>query len=99
MINKLFNKKYFTFYLITFFIFVSFIFLTKSFYNATTEFSGNSKDLQQWYQLSKLFWEKNDIFELHFLNRKYPFLGYFKSMEYWPMWNHLIYIAFLILQF
>ena len=77
------NRK-FTPYLLLGLIILGSIFLYKSFMNATALAPYGSVDFPQFYDLSKDFWNKKDIFVL-----------YQKDSTYWfPMWNHLIYILF-----
>jgi|TARA_B110000037_G_C17127422_1_gene508883 hypothetical protein len=70
--------------ILTFILFlVATLFLYKAFINATSPIIG-SVDFPQFYDMSKDFWNKKDIFKI-----------FREDDSYWfPMWNHLIYIIF-----
>lgn len=77
------NKTYFTVMLAVLLFLVASFFFYKAFMNATAPIIG-SVDFPQFYDLSKDFWDRKDIFKIFRDNDSYWF----------PMWNHLIYIIF-----
>jgi hypothetical protein len=77
------NNTYLTIFLAFSLFLVSLLFLQKAFLNATAPVVG-SVDFPQFYEMSKDFWNKKDIFKI-----------FRQDDSYWfPMWNHLIYIIF-----
>tara|TARA_B110000003_G_C16629440_1_gene526082 strand:+ start:843 stop:1991 length:1149 start_codon:yes stop_codon:yes gene_type:complete len=77
------NNTYLTIFLAFSLFLVSLLFLQKAFLNATAPVIG-SVDFPQFYEMSKDFWNKKDIFKI-----------FRQDDSYWfPMWNHLIYIIF-----
>jgi hypothetical protein len=76
--KKIKNSRYLTIFLLILLLIIGPIFLYKSYLNATAPIIG-SVDFPQFYNLSKDFWNKKNIFELH---------------DFAPVWNHLLYIIF-----
>ena len=82
------NNTYLTIFLAFSLFLVSLLFLQKAFLNATAPVVG-SVDFPQFYEMSKDFWNKKDIFKI-----------FRQDDSYWfPMWNHLIYIIFIHIHF
>ena len=63
---------------------ISLIFLSKSYYNAIGDGNNGSYDFIQWYDMSKLFWDRIDLFQLYFSGK----------IKWQPIWNHALYIIF-----
>lgn len=78
------NRLYKSYLLIFILFLISLLFLSKAFYNAVFLEIHSSKDLLIIYNLSKLFADKIDIYNLYFEN---------KSINA-PMWGQLCYIIF-----
>ena len=72
--------SFLTIFLSILFFIISLIFLSKSYFNAIGEGNDGSYDFIQWYDMSKLFWNRNDLFQLYFSGK----------IKWQPIWNHAL---------